>query len=375
MIHERIDITIIGAGVVGLAVARELSATYPNLVLLEKNDSYGQETSSRAGEIVHSGLYFPAGFFKGDFCRPGNRALFEICARHNIPCKQVGKLIVATGADQMERLENIKADGEKNGVDDVTFLSKRQIHTLEPDVRAEAGLFSPSTGVIDCHKLMYYFLKTAESNGATVVYRSKVTGIHYDGKDYTVDVNHGVYQFRTRFLINCAGLFADRIAELMGMDIDASGYRIYYNKGSFFSVSPSPKLTHLVWPVRVSKGGKTRGKAIHAEVDLGGSVKFGPYWEYVDEIEYSVDESQRDLLIESIRTYLPAVTKESLEPSMSGIRARIQGPDDPYRDFVIKDEADSGYPGFINLIGIECPGLTDSIPIARYVASLLEVYQ
>jgi L-2-hydroxyglutarate oxidase LhgO len=376
MIDEVIDITVIGAGLIGLAVARELSGKHKtkSLVVLEKNDSYGQETSSRAGEIVHSGLYFPAGFFKGDFCRPGNTALFEICAKHNIPHRQMGKLIVATGADQIERLEKIKAEGEKNGVDDLTLLSQRQVHSLEPDVRADAALFSPSTGVLDCHQLMHYLLKAAEFNGADVVYRSKATGIEYDGKRYTVDVNGGEYRFRTNLLINSAGLYADRIAELAGMDIDAGDYRIYYNKGTYYSASPSPKLAHMVWPVRASKGKQKREQMIHSNVDLGGSVKFGPRWEYVDKIEYTVNESQKDFFYESIRTYLPKITKESLSPSMSGVRPRIQGPNDPYRDFIIKDEADTGFPGFINLIGIECPGLTDSIPLARYVASLVEAY-
>jgi len=376
MIEETIDITIIGAGLIGLAVARELSEKFKNtsLVVLEKNDSFGQETSSRAGEIVHSGLYFPSGFFKGDFCRPGNRALYEICARHDIPNRKTGKLIVASGADQIERLHSIKADGEKKGVDDLAFLSQRELRSLEPDICADAALFSPSTGVIDSHRLMYYFLKSAELDGADVVYRSEATGIQYDGKKYAVNVNSGEYWFQTKLLINCAGLYSDRIAGYAGMDIDAKGYRIHYNKGIYFSASPSPKLSHMVWPVRVSKRRQNHEQLIHTNAELNGSVKFGPYWEYTDKIDYSVDESQRDLFYECIRSYLPKVARESLNPYMSGIRARLQGPNDPYRDFIIKDEADSGYPGFINLVGIECPGLTECIPIARHVASLSEAY-
>ncbi len=376
MIDETIDITIIGAGLIGLAVARELSEKYRNksLVILEKNDSYGQETSSRAGEIVHSGLYFPAGLLKGDFCRPGNRALYEICAKHDIPNKKTGKLIVARGAEQIERLHSIKADGETKGVDDLAFLSQGEIRSLEPDVCADAALFSPSTGVIDSHRLMYYFLKSAEQNGADVVYRSEVTGIQYDGRKYAVNVNSGEYWFHTNLLINCAGLYSDRIAGCIGIDIDTRGYRIYFNKGTYFSASPSPKLAHMVWPLRVSKGRRNHEQLIHTNVDLHGSVKFGPYWEYVDKIDYSVDESQRDFFYECIRSYLPKVARESLNPSMSGIRPRVQGPNDSYRDFIIKDEADSGYPGFINLVGIECPGLTECVPIARHVASLSEPY-
>jgi L-2-hydroxyglutarate oxidase LhgO len=375
MIEEKFAITIMGAGLVGLAVAEELSAEYKRVVVLEKNDSYGQETSSRAGEIIHSGLYFPAGFFKGDFCRSGNRALYEICAQRNIAHRRVGKIIVASGSEEIERLSEIKANGEANGVDDVSMISRRQIGELEPDVKGEEGLLSPSTGIIDIHHLMRSFLHQAEANGTIVVYRSRVTGIANDGANYVVEVNHGEYYFKTEVLINSAGLYADQVAALARMDIDKAGYRIHYSKGSFFSSSSAPKLRHLVWPVnpkRVNQIDTDRG--VHTEIDLAGSVKFGPHWEYVQEINYAVDDSKRDLFYQSIRKYLPSVPFESINPDMSGIRPQLQGPDDQYRDFVIKDEADRGYPGLINLIGIECPGLTSCIPIARYVAMLVRPY-
>jgi L-2-hydroxyglutarate oxidase LhgO len=374
MIDEVVGITIIGAGIVGLAIAKELSTQNKNVVLLEKNDSYGMETSSRAGEVVHSGLYFPAGFFKGDFCRVGNLALYETCAKHNILHKRVGKLIVANGAQQIDQLEKIMADGKKNGVDDLLFLSQRQIRSLETEVWAEAGLFSPSTGILDSHMLMYYFLKTAESNGVKAVYRSHVTSIQFNGKDYVVEVNSGEYFFKTRLLVNSAGLYADRIARLAGIDTDKEGYQIHYSKGAFYSASPSPMLKHLVWPVNVWNKEGNKKSGIHADLDLASIVKFGPAWTYVNEIDYSLDESQKEAFYDSISTYLPEVTKESLKPSMSGIRPQLQGPDEPYRDFVIKDEADLGYPGLINLIGIECPGLTTCIPIAQYVSSLTKPY-
>jgi len=373
MNEEKIDITIIGAGVIGLAVAEQLSADYINVALLEKNDSYGQETSSRAGEIIHSGLYFPKGFYKGDFCRPGNIALREICTQRNISHRIAGKIIVANDNEQKERLAQIKADGEKNGVDDLSMLSKRQIRELEPDVKAEEALLSPSTGIIDIHNLMRSFLRQAETNGSLIAYRSKVTGIQYDGATYTVEVNHGEYRFKSKVLVNCAGLYSDRIAALVGIDIDKQGYRIHYNKGTFFSCSSAPKLRHLVWPVNTKKKGH-RKREVHTEIDLAGNVKFGPHWEYVKEINYSVDESKKRLFYESISRYLPSINFDSIIPAMSGIRPQLQGPNDQYRDFVIKDESDLGYPGLINLVGIECPGLTTSIPIAHYVATLVKSY-
>ena len=313
-------------------------------------------------------------FLDIQICRVGNIALFETCAKHNIPHKRIGKLIVANGAEQIDRLEGIKADGEKNGVDDISFLSKRHIHSLEPYVSADAALFSPSTGIVDSHKLTDYFLKTAEFNGAVVVYRSQVTGIQFDGKGYVVEVNDGQYSFKTRVLINSAGLHSDRVSRLVGIDTDKQRYKIHYNKGVFYYASPSPKLHHLVWPVnaRKAKDGKRRG--IHADIDLAGIAKFGPAWEYVDKIDYTINESLKEFFYESLKTYLPQVTIESLKPSMSGIRPQLQGPDEPYRDFVIKDEAALGYPALINLIGIECPGLTNRIPIAQYVTSLVAYY-
>ena len=375
MLEEKFDITIIGAGLVGLAVADTLSANYTDVAVLEKNDSYGQETSSRAGEIIHSGLYFPAGFFKGDLCRAGNRALYEICAQRDISHRRVGKLLVATGFEQIERLNEIKGKGEENGVDDLSMLSKRRIRELEPGVRAEEGLFSPSTGIIDIHNLMRSFLHQAEANGAILVYRSRVTGIDYDGDYYVVEVNHGEYYFKTKVLINSAGLYADQIAAFVGIDIEKKGYRIHYSKGSFFSSSSAPKLRHLVWPVNPKReNNDNTSRGVHAEIDLSGKIKFGPHWEYVAELNYAVDESKRDVFYQSIKNYLPSVSLESITPDMSGIRPQLQGPNDQYKDFVIKDEADTGFPGLINLIGIECPGLTTCIPIARYVHTLVKPY-
>lgn len=375
MIEEKVDITIIGAGLVGLAVADKLSANYTNVAVLEKNDSYGQETSSRAGEIIHSGLYYPSGFFKGDFCRTGNLALYKLCAQRNVSHRRVGKIIVAAGFEQIERLSEIKAKGEENGVDDLSMLSKRQIHELEPDVKGEEGLLSPSTGIIDIHNLMRSFVHQTEANRAIVAYRSRVTGINYDGAYYVVEANHGEYYFKTKVLINSAGLYSDQTAALAGIDIDKQGYRIHYSKGSFFSSSSAPKLKHLVWPVnpkKINQNNTSRG--IHTDIDLTGNVKFGPHWEYVNELNYAVDESKKNIFYQSISNYLPSVPLESIIPDMSGIRPQLQGPHDQYKDFAIKDEADKGYPGLINLIGIECPGLTACIPIARYVDTLVKPY-
>ncbi|MDO8720627.1 MAG: NAD(P)/FAD-dependent oxidoreductase [Syntrophales bacterium] len=365
---DAFDVAVIGAGVVGLAIAEEVSATFRHVLLLEKNAAYGQETSSRNSEVIHAGIYYPAGFLKSTLCVQGNRLLYETCKKRNIQHKRIGKLIVAASDDEGEALEKIKERAEENGVADLTFLGKRQIQTLEPEVRAKAALFSPSSGIIDTHGLMRSLCLGAENNGTIAAFHSEVTAVQFDGNLYDVEINKGEYRFRTKVLINSAGLYADRIAALSGIDIDRSDCRLKYCKGNYFSLSPSPRLRHLIYPVP-PKDNESLG--IHATVDLGGRVRFGPDSQYVNDLEYSVDESGKVFFYQSLRKYLPGIMLESLQPEMSGIRPKLQGPGDPYRDFVIKDEKELGFPGLINLIGIESPGLTACIAIARHVSSLV----
>ena len=369
MTHELFDITIIGAGVVGLVIAEELSTKYRNVLLVEKNTSYGQETSSRHSEVIHAGIYYPTGFLKAIFCREGNPLLYETCRKRNIPHKMLGKLIVATNNEENNELWKIKERAEQNGVNDLSFLSQNQIRILEPEVRATAGLFSPSTGIIDSHSLMRSFSVNAESNDAIIAFCSEVTAIHFDNDKYELEINNGEYRFQTRILINSAGLHSDKIAALIGIDTEKEGYRLKYCKGSYFSASPAPKLKHLVYPVPTDN---YEGLGIHATLDLSNRVKFGPDTEYMDNLEYTVNNDKKESFYQSIRTYLPGIKMESLNPEMSGIRPKLQGPGQPYRDFVIKEEHDSGYSRLINLIGIESPGLTACIPIARYVSSLVQ---
>ena len=368
---DSLNITVIGAGVVGLSIAEELSANYKRVLLIEKNDGFGQETSSRNSEVIHAGIYYPHGFLKASFCTEGNRLLYNLCRERNIPHKRLGKLIVATNDEECEHLENIKKHAEGNGVSDLTMLGKKQVLTLEPEVSARAAIYSPSTGIIDSHSLMRSFCISAESSGAVIAFRSKVTAIHAENGIYEVETNGGEYRFNTRVIINSAGLYSDNIAAMAGIDIDRRGYRLKYCKGNYFSASPSPKLNHLVYPVPPEN---TESLGIHATLDLSNRVKFGPDSQYIDEIKYSIDEGRRESFYQSIRNYLPGIKPEYLHPDMCGIRPKLQGPGEAYRDFVIKDEHDTGYPGLINLIGIESPGLTSCVAIARYVRSLVTPY-
>ena len=365
------DITIIGAGVVGLAVAEEVSGKGKRVLVVERNTTFGQETSSRNSEVIHAGIYYTNGFLKAQLCREGNRLLYELCRERSIPHRATGKLIVATEEKEISELSAIKEKAERNGVDDLTFLSRKEILQREPSVKAVEAIFSPSTGIVDSHGLMRSFYHHAEAAGATVVFRSEVTDIQYDGSNYEVEINSGEYRFLSAILVNCAGLHSDRIAKLAGINIDAKGYRLKYCKGDYFSISPSPGFRHLVYPVPVKNH---EGLGVHATIDLNGRVRFGPDVEYVSVLNYAVREEKRESFYRAIRSYLPSLRLETLSPDMSGIRPKLQGPGEPERDFVIADERESGLPGLINLIGIESPGLTSCITIARRVHSLIRQY-
>jgi L-2-hydroxyglutarate oxidase LhgO len=364
-------ITIIGAGVVGLAIAEELSARVDSLLVAERNSGFGQETSSRNSEVIHAGIYYPSNFLKTEFCIQGNRLLYDFCRKRSIPHKKLGKLIVAADDDECQALEGIRAHAEINGVDDLFLLGPSQIKSIEPEITAKAALFSPSTGIIDGHRLMSSFFSNAKNSGAIVAFRSNVTAIRKETNRFDVEINGGEYRFLTRILINSGGLHADRNAELAGMDIDTLGYRLKYCKGNYFSASPAPRLKHLVYPVPPKH---KEGLGIHATLDLGNRVRFGPDSQYVADIDYTMDESLKGSFSRAIRKYLPCIHQDVLYPDMCGVRPKLKGPDESVRDFVIRDEKDAGYPGLVNLIGMESPGLTSCIAVARYVSSLIAPY-
>jgi L-2-hydroxyglutarate oxidase LhgO len=365
---DHFDITIVGAGVVGLAIAEALSGRFQHILVIDKNSGYGQETSSRNSEVIHAGIYYPADSLKAVLCVEGNRLIYEACRKRALAFRPVGKLIVATNPDEAEVLQGIKKRAEGNGVEDLSFLSRKETACLEPEIRVTEAVFSPSTGIIDSHALIKSFYVNAVSNKATIALRSEVTNIRYDGLDYEIETNHGEFLFSTRILINSAGLNADKIAALAGIDIDAVSYRLRLCKGSYFAASPAPGLNHLVYPVPTPNH---EGLGVHATLDLGGRVRFGPDVEYVDKIEYVCAATKRNAFCEAIQKYIPKIRREYLHPDMSGIRPKLQGPGEPIRDFVITEEDALGYPGLINLIGIESPGLTSCLAIAQKVLSLV----
>ena len=362
------DITVIGAGVVGLAVAEELSRHFGGVLLLEKNESHGLETSSRNSEVIHAGIYYPEGTLKARLCVEGRRLLYEACETRGIPHRRTGKLIVAANAGEEEALHGLLGKAHANGVDDLLLLSGRVVRSLEPEVSAAAGLLSPSTGIVDSHSLMRALLVGATGSGATVAFRSCVTAAYYDGVRHDLEINGGETRVSSRVVVNSAGLQSDRVAAMPGIDVDLEGYRLKLCKGSYFSASPPPRIRHLVYPVPTPKH---EGLGVHATLDLGGRVRFGPDVEYVDAVDYRVDEGKRDAFFESITTYLPALARESLQPDMCGMRPKLQGPGEEIRDFVISEESRLGLPGWVNLVGIESPGLTACLSIARRVTDMI----
>ena len=367
------EITIIGAGVVGLAVAEKLSKTYDNIFIIERNKSFGQETSSRNSEVIHAGIYYPKDSLKAKFCVEGNKLLYDFCKKYDVPFNNCGKLIVATSDDEISLLEDLKHKAQNNGVNDIRFLSRNEIHELEPNIKCVGSLFSPSTGIVDSHSLMKQFETKAINNGAQFVYGAEVVGIKKMKEGYEIllnDSDQKQYFFTTRKLINSAGLESDKISEMVG--IKDKSLKITFCKGNYFRVNP-PKnklVNRLVYPV---PNPNMEGIGIHVTIDMGRGVKLGPDVEWMNEnlYDYSVNKSQHKAFFDSAKKFLPFLEFEDIAPEMAGIRPKTQKPGEPIRDFYIHEESDKGFPGFINLIGIESPGLTSSLAIADYVEQLI----
>ena len=367
------DIIIIGAGVVGLGIAAQVASQDRVVYVLEEKERFGQETSSHNSGVIHSGIYYPEGSLKAKTCVEGNRLLYELCERHRIGYRKLGKLILATSDEEIGQLQKLLDRGCRNGTEGLQILSRAEMKRLEPNVEGVAALLSPSTGIIDAYALMEYFLARGKGNGAQIAYRSKVAGIDKVADGYKVTVEEGYtgrFSFTTRVLINCAGLYCDKMAELAGIDIAKAGYKIHYCKGEYFSVGGGKNklVKRLIYPVPLPK---VTGLGVHVTLDLEGKMRLGPSVEYVGSIDYSVDNRHKQSFYTSAKRLLPLIEYEDLEPEMAGIRPKLQGPGEDVKDFVIREESDRDLPGFINLIGIESPGLTASPAIARYVADLV----
>lgn len=366
-----VAVTVIGGGVVGLAIAAELAPRHAPLFVLERHPRYGQETSARNSEVIHAGIYYQTGSLKAQLCVEGREMLYALCEKHGVPHRRITKVITATRKDEELELDRIFALAAANGVS-LERLTAAAVKALEPHVTTFGGLLSPTTGIISAHGLMDYFYHDVRNRGGEVQMHCTVVGLDKgrDGYQVTIEESGQRSSFSSEWVINAAGLEADTIAALAGIDVDKAGYRIHYCKGSYFALpgSMSRIVNRLVYPVPTK-----HSLGVHAVLDLGGRLKFGPDVEYLPDrtLAYDVDPAKRHTFAESVRRILPSVRDEDLTPDMSGIRPKTQAKGDPIRDFVIRHETDRGLPGLINLIGIESPGLTASPAIARYVAQLM----
>jgi L-2-hydroxyglutarate oxidase LhgO len=366
-----INVAIIGAGVIGLATAWEIAQRKKEVFVFEKNHSFGLETSSRNSEVIHAGIYYPEDSLKAKLCVEGKSLLYELCNRHGIAHKKLGKIVVAANEKEITQLEKLYEQGRKNGVEDLMLLSRTELKKLEPNVEARAGLSSPSTGILDSHSLLKFLYNQAKEKGTEFVFGTEVIGIERAGAKYKVQIKDrdGTSVFVTRVVVNCAGLNSDRIAQLVGIDIAKAGYKLNYCKGEYFSLNSKYRnlINRLIYPTP-----EQAGHGIHVTLGLDGRVRLGPNAYYVEEIDYKVNETQKEAFYNSAKRFLPPVELEDLEPELAGIRPKLQGLGEAFRDFVITHEEKAGFPGLINLIGIESPGLTASPAIAKYVGRMVD---
>lgn len=365
---ETANIVIIGAGIVGLAVAAKLSEKNEGVYVFEKNKRFGQETSSHNSGVIHSGIHYPQNSLKASLCVKGNSIIYDLCEKYKIPYKKLGKLTVAIGEEEIKELEKLMKMAEDNEVEGLRLLDRDDVKKLEPSVEAERALYSPSSGIIEPDELMRHFYARIINKKAIVATETEV--IHLKKTDFGYEMS-GVsvgekFTVQAKTVINCAGLYSDKMAALIGLDIDKLGYRLHYCKGDYYRVSGQPPVKMLVYPLP-----KGPGLGIHLTPDLSGSVRLGPNTYYVDNINYKVESSEVEFR-EDVRRFLPRISEYNIQIDSAGIRPQFKGSEDSFRDFVIKHEADKDLFGFIDLIGIESPGLTASPAVADLISEVYE---
>ncbi|MFH2096438.1 MAG: NAD(P)/FAD-dependent oxidoreductase [Bacteroidota bacterium] len=366
-------ITVIGAGVVGLAVAAEVSGFCPDVFVIERNLKPGQETSSRNSGVIHSGIYYPSGSLKAELCVEGRRLLYEYCKQNEIPHRKYGKLIIATDEFEKAQLPGILERAEKNGVEGARLIGQDEIRNREANISAIQAIYFPETGIVDVFYLMKQLEADASNRGTNFVYGSEVRKIEKLSGGYRItlhDADGKEFMFTSEKVVNSAGLYADKIAVMAG--INNESYRLFYWKGEYFGVinGKNKLINGLIYPVPESN---TVSLGIHATLETDGRMKLGPNAIYLEsrDIDYSVDERNKMNFYESVVRFLPFIEPEDLVPDQAGIRPKLQKPGDATRDFIIREETETGFPGFINLIGIESPGLTSCLAIGKYVRALL----
>lgn len=363
---ERADITIVGAGVVGLAAAARLARPERTVVVLERHPRYGVETSSRNSEVIHAGLYYPPESLKSRLCHAGRRRLYALAEEAGVFVRKTGKFVVATAREELGRLEEILKRGQESGAEGLELVGSDEVSRRVPFVRALAALWSPESGIVDSEELMRHFFDLAEARGALFVFGAALAAAERKPEGWKLRFGLDE-ELLSRVVVNCAGLHADKVAALAGLDPAACGLRVHWCKGVYFRYFGVEPLRQLVYPVPVK-----HGLGIHLTPDREGRIRLGPDTEFVAALDYAVPEERAQAFRDSAARYWPGLSTERLFPDTAGIRPKLTGPEGGFRDFVIREESANGCPGWINLAGIESPGLTASPAIADEIAALAE---
>ena len=367
MTESQVECVVVGAGVVGLAVARALALDGREVLVLERERWIGSETSSRNSEVIHAGLYYAQGSLKAVLCLEGRRALYEYCGEHGVPHKKIGKLLVACRDEDLPSIERVWERAHANGVDDLEWLGGNEVHALEPELSCIKAFLSPATGIIDSHALMLSYQGDAEAAGAVVAFRAPVLGGRVDERGFLLEVGGAEpMRLRTSLLVNSAGLYAPALARAIDGIPAATIPPAYFCRGVYFSLVGRSPFSRLIYPAP-----ETAGLGVHLTLDMAGQARFGPDTEWIDGVDYNVDPRRGERFYAAIRTYWPWLPDGALQPGYAGIRPKISGPKEPAADFVIQGPAVHGIPGLVNLYGIESPGLTASLAVAERVRRLV----
>lgn len=374
MSAEQIECVVIGAGIVGLAMARALAQAGHEVIVLEAAANIGTETSSRNSEVIHAGLYHPHDSLKARFCVQGRKALYAYCQDHGIAHRRCGKILVAVNDAQVPALRALSTNAYENGVDDLEWLDTAAITALEPSVRAVAGLWSPSSGIVDTHQLMMSYWGDAESAGAVVAFHTRVIRgqVKKEGIDLFCSTGDdkacsAVMVLRARLVVNCAGLHASMLAHAIDGLPGNTVPKTYFLKGNYFTLAGKTPFRHLIYPLP-----EPGGLGVHVTLDLAGQVRFGPDTEPVDHIDYTVDSARAVPFATAIRTYWPDLPETALLPGYAGIRPRLVPPTIAFADFRVDGPDTHGVPGLVSLYGIESPGITASLALADFVLERLD---
>ena len=366
---NEVDCVVIGAGVIGLAVARALAHDGRTVFILERERHIGMHMSSRNSEVIHAGIYYEPGSLKARTCVSGRELLYRYCGERAIAHRRCGKLIVATSEPQLKRLHAIESNARANGVSDLEWMSGAQARHLEPLLSCEAALSSPSTGIIDSHAFLLALLADAESRGAEIAYGATVTTLRPTRSGTEISIkSEPLPVLRAQTVVNCAGLDAHRVASSIEGFAAEHIPAVRFAKGSYFALSGAAPFDRLIYPVP-----EQGGLGIHMTIDLAGQARFGPDVEWVSDVNYAVDSARSEKFYGAIRQYWPKLADGRLTPAYSGIRPKLSGPGEAVVDFCVSGPADHGVAGIVNLFGMESPGLTASLALGEHIAAVVGV--